>query len=108
MVGARLSTLMGASGPATRQLPATSQTSRLAVVAVAVSTPAGTEGASRKLASRASASPDPESEAVHPRLTSAACQPVSGAAQFTTGGVVSALAAKASVLSAARLKSCSA
>src|SRR5262245_49577081 len=75
---------------AVAQLPATSQTKRLLVLALPFSVPAATEVDNEKAASAAAlARPLPRSLAVHVRLTFAGCQAPSGAEQTTLGAIVS-------------------
>src|SRR5262245_1407368 len=71
------------------QLPATSHTRRVFVLAFAFSAPAATAVASENEASPASARPVPLSLAVHSSATLSACHAPSGEAQTTLGGIVS-------------------
>src|SRR5688572_33265377 len=88
--GASLSTLMPPIGPATAQLPARSQTSRLSVAASAVSTSVGTAVVRVKVSVAApSGANPPSSVAVQSIWTSVACQSPSGWPQAIVGGVVS-------------------
>src|SRR5215813_24714 len=89
MTGGFRSTRMLRTGPAETQFPATSQTLRLPVAAVAGSVPAATVVDRLKLASPADASPDPPSPAVQAIETFVECQRVSPAAHDTVGGVAS-------------------
>src|SRR5690348_11480336 len=79
--GPFLSTLFPLIGPTVTQLSALSQTLRLLVAAVGVSTPLGTLVTSEKLASAGVASPEPGSGslAMQAKLTSVACHCPSGA-----------------------------
>ena len=87
--GGFLSTSFAVIGPATVQLPALSQTWRLPVAALLVSAPLGTWVESENEASPGFARPDAESDAVHARVTSEACQCPSDEAQATVGAVAS-------------------
>jgi len=69
------------------QLPATSQTGRVLVLALAVSVPAGTLVESEKSASDVLARPDAASVAVQATLTSVGCHRPSAAPHATAGGV---------------------
>src|SRR5262245_19180313 len=71
------------------QLPATSHTIRLFVLAVALSSPAAIAVTSENAASPASARPLPLSLAVHSSATLSACHKPSGDAHETLGGIVS-------------------
>jgi hypothetical protein len=66
------------TGPAVVQFPATSQTARVFVAALAVSAPVGRLAESKKLASAVLASPAPLSLAVQAIVTSLARHWVSG------------------------------
>ncbi len=89
MDGALRSILLPAIGPAVAQLPSTSQTTRLSVLAFAVSMPAPTDVTSENDASAGLARPVPESLAVQARATLVACHAPSGAAQAMVGAVLS-------------------
>jgi hypothetical protein len=89
MAGGFLSTLLGPKGPRVVLLPATSNTVRLLVKALAVSVFAGTLVTRLKLASALFASPERPSPAAHASETSAACHKPSGLAQLTVGGMSS-------------------
>src|SRR4051812_48612087 len=89
IVGAFLSIRMPLTGPAVVVLPAWSATVRSLVLAFVVSVLSGTLVVSAKLAGVAGA--EVASLALQARLTSAACQALSAAAQFTVGAVVSTL-----------------
>src|SRR5262245_28660875 len=71
------------------QLPATSQTTRLFVVALAFSTPSSTDVSSENETSTGFASPLPASLAVHASETLPACHAASADAQTTLGAIVS-------------------
>ena len=90
-VGAFLSTLLPAIGPAVAQLFVLSQTWYVPVLAFAVSVPTATEVDSVKFASDAFASPEPLSWAVHEMITSEACQTPSAEPQEMVGGVESSV-----------------
>ena len=83
--GALRSILLPAIGPAVAQLPSTSQTTRLSVLAFAVSMPAPTDVTSENEASAGLTRPVPASLAAQARLTLAACHAPSGAAQVMVG-----------------------
>src|SRR5947209_5066613 len=91
MIGTFLSTLSPVYGPAVVQLPATSHTVRLGVVAEPVSVPVGMLVVRVRDASPGLARPDPASPAVHAMEISAALQPVGGVTHDTVGGVVSTM-----------------
>src|SRR5262245_48650572 len=71
------------------QLPATSQTTRLLVLALAFSAPAATDVNNENEASPGFASPLPLSPAVHASVTLSACHVPSGEAQMTLGAIAS-------------------
>src|SRR5258708_5264531 len=87
IVGGFLSTMLGPTGLWVVLLPATSNTVRLFVKALAVSVPAGTEVVKLKLASAPLANPERVSLAEQAITTSLACHNPSGDPQVTEGGV---------------------
>src|SRR4029077_10993188 len=87
ITGRFLSTIFGPIGPCAVLLPATSNTVRLFVNALAVSVPAGTKVVKLKLASAPLANPERLSLAEQAITTSLACHKPSGDPQFTEGGV---------------------
>jgi hypothetical protein len=90
-VGAFLSTLLPAIGPAVAQAPTLSQTCRLFVEALGVSVPAPTAVVRLKPASAAFANPDPLSLAVQAIATSLLCHALSAAPHETVGAFLSTL-----------------
>src|SRR6266403_3501734 len=88
-LGPFLSTLFPTMGPAVAQLPATSQTTRVPVVAFAVSAPAATPVASEKLASEGLLKPEPLSVTEQAMPTSTACHKPSAPPHVIFGGMVS-------------------
>src|SRR5262245_30024950 len=92
MTGPFLSIRLPPIGPTVAQLPATSQTMRLFVAALAVSTPEPTDVVREKLASPALARPVPLSVAVHASATLPPCHTPSGDAHTITGAVLSSQA----------------
>src|SRR5215831_9227585 len=73
------------------QLPATSQTTRLLVLAFAFSVPAAIDVDSENEASLGFSSPLPLSLAVHANATLSACHAASGEAQTTVGAIASSV-----------------
>src|SRR5712691_8356604 len=87
ITGGFLATMFGPIGPWLVLLPATSNTVRLFVNALAVSVPAGTEVVKLKLASAGLANPERLSVAAQGMATSFACHNPSGDPHVTEGGV---------------------
>src|SRR5262245_25025614 len=84
------STLLPPIDPAVAQLPATSQTLRLPVAALAFSVPGATDVVNENAASAGFTSPDPLSPAVQASATLSACHAPSGTAHAMVGAIVSA------------------
>jgi len=91
MLGAFLSILLPAIGPAVVEFPALSATLRLLVEALLVSVLLATFIVRLKLASAVFARPEVASLALHAMLTSLACHALSAVPHDTIGAVLSTL-----------------